>query len=127
MLRNYEMEDQINCFIIFMIDKYEIFYIIIRRKIASRKIISSQTKFLLSFRTRCIAQSQTIHFVPNDNNHNEIFHSGRKGFHDRHISSIYDIIYFIFGTCQFYKTMYFIFHFIIMQHIKIPCVSTAID
>jgi hypothetical protein len=70
MLRNYEMKNEINCFIIFTIDKYEIFYIIIGRDISSRKIVSSRTKYLLSFRTKCIDQGQTIHFIPNENDYN---------------------------------------------------------
>ena len=122
MLHNYEMKDEINCFIIFMIDEYEIFYIIIGQKIASHKIISSETKYLLSFRTKCIAQGQTMRFVPDENSHNEMFHSRRKEFHDRHISSSYDIIYFVFGNRKFCETMHFVFHFVITQHIKNPCV-----
>ena len=70
MLRNYEMKDEINCFIIFTIDTYEIFYIIIGRDVASHKIISSRTKYLLAFRTKCIDQGQTMHFVPNEDNYN---------------------------------------------------------
>ena len=39
------------------------------------------------------------------------------------ISSGYDIIYSVFGTCNFYETIYFVFHFVITQHIKNPCVN----
>ena len=37
------------------------------------------------------------------------------------ISSGYDIIYSVFGTRNFYETIYFVFHFVITQHIKNPC------
>ena len=39
------------------------------------------------------------------------------------ISSGYDIIYSVFGTRNFYETIYFVFHFVITQHIKNPCVT----
>jgi hypothetical protein len=47
MLRNYEMEDEIICFLIFMIDKYGINYIITARDIVLVEPLSSQTKHLI--------------------------------------------------------------------------------
>jgi hypothetical protein len=67
-LHNYEMKDEINCFVRFTIVKYESFYIIIGRNFLSRKGVSSRTKYLLSSSTRCIDQGQIIHLVLNDKN-----------------------------------------------------------
>ena len=46
LLRNYEMKEEINCFVIFMIAKYEQFYVIIRRNNASHQILSFHTKYI---------------------------------------------------------------------------------
>jgi hypothetical protein len=54
LLRNYEMKEEIYCFVIFMIAKYEQFYVIIRRNNASHQILSSRTKHIFSFRTKGI-------------------------------------------------------------------------
>ena len=101
MLRNYEMKD-----------KYGIFCII---NSAFHKFTSSRARYLLLFGTEVVVQGQTIHFVPNENNYNYMFHSGRKGFNDRNISFSYDTICFVFGSRKFYETICFVFHFIITQ------------
>jgi NAD/NADP transhydrogenase alpha subunit len=46
LLHNYEMKEEIYCFVIFMIAKYEQFYVITRRNNASHQILSSQTKII---------------------------------------------------------------------------------
>jgi hypothetical protein len=45
-LRNYEMKAEIYCFVNFMIAKYGIFYIIIRRRLPIVESLSSQMKHL---------------------------------------------------------------------------------
>jgi hypothetical protein len=122
MLRNYEMKDEINCFIIFTIYKYEIFYIIIRRNIASHKIISSRTKYLLSFRMKCIDQAKQYISFQTRIIMVKCFVRDERGSTISNISFSYDITYSIFGTRKFYETIYFVFHFVITQHIKNPCV-----
>ena len=56
MLRNYEMKDEISCFVVFKIDKYEINYIVTARNIAYRG----------------------IPFVPNEIFHCDYFRLGRN-------------------------------------------------
>jgi hypothetical protein len=46
-LRNYEMEDEIICFVIFMIDNYRISYIIAARETILVEPLSSRTKHLI--------------------------------------------------------------------------------
>jgi hypothetical protein len=50
------------------------------------------------------------------------FRPGRKGFHDINISSDCDITYFVYSYRKNYERIYFVFHFVITQDKKNPCV-----
>jgi hypothetical protein len=118
------MKDKIKCFIIFTIDKYGIFHIIIiRQNISSRKIISSWTIYLLSFRTKMvlIRAKQYISFKMKIITI-KCFVRDKRDSMIRNISSGCDMIFPIFSTRKFYETRYLIFHSVIIQHIKNPCV-----
>jgi hypothetical protein len=108
-LRNYEMKEEMYCFVIFRIAKYGRFNIIIGRNIASCGTVSSRTKHLFSSQTRII---KTIFFIRDERD-------STIG----NLSLDYDTKCSVFGSHEIYETIYFRFRFIITQDYKNPRVK----
>ena len=121
------MKDKIYCFVKITSAKYRIDYIVTGRNIAYHGIlfVLNETFYYYYFRL-----GRNVLFGPVNTFHSErqwIFGPGRNDFMRGNISSDYDIEYFVCVYCKNYESIYFVLHFIIMQHIKNHYVSLTLS